>query len=185
MSNRLENNKVAARYAKALFESTLQSNELETVAKALESAKQVFLQLPNLISYLENPGVTQLEKQELLALQFSATNTNPWVYRMLNLLIENNRISAFPQLVTFYSDFINQQSNTAQAEVVTAVELEEELNNRIRQAIEIAFGFSRVELLSRVDPGLLGGVIVKIQDKVIDGSYLSRLEALGKQFSQA
>jgi len=74
--------------------------------------------------------------------------------------------------------------NAAQAEVVSAIELEEELRNRIRKTLETTFGFSRVDIQNRVDPGLLGGVIIKLQDQVIDGSYIGRLEEMRKQFSK-
>lgn len=183
MSKRLENNKVAARYAKALFESTLESGEVKQVADDLSSVNSLMAQVPTLISFLENPGVSQVEKLQLLDQQI-AKSVSPWVSRLLKLLVENNRIAIFPQLVTQFNEIINQRENTAQAEVVSAIELEEELRNRIRKTLESTFGFSRVDLENRVDPGLLGGVIIKLQDQVIDGSYVGRLEELRKQISK-
>lgn len=183
MSNRLENNKVASRYAKALFESTLESGEASQVSADLVSVNTLMAQVPALVSFLENPGVSQEEKLQLLDQQI-AQSVSPWVSRLLKLLVENNRIAIFPQLVTQFNDCINQRENTTQAEVVSAVELEEELRSRIRKTLESTFGFSRVDVENRVDPGLLGGVIIKIQDQVIDGSYVGRLEELRKQISK-
>ncbi len=183
MSNRLENNKVASRYAKALFESTVESGETNQVASDLNAVSSLFEQVPLLLSFLENPGVSQNEKLQLVQQQIGQS-ASPWLNRLLKLLVENNRAAILPQLAAQFVTLINQHENTAQAEVVSATELEEELRSRIRKTLEETFGFSRVDLQNRVDPGLLGGVIVKIQDQVIDGSYVGRLEELRKQISK-
>lgn len=183
MSKRLENNKVASRYAKALFESTIESGESNQVATDLAAVGHLFEQVPMLLSFLENPGVSQAEKLQLAQGQIGQS-VGPWVNRLLKLLIENNRAAILPQLSEQFVKLINQRENTAQAEVVSATELEEELRSRIRKTLEETFGFSRVDLQNRVDPGLLGGVIVKIQDQIIDGSYVGRLEELRKQINK-
>jgi F-type H+-transporting ATPase subunit delta len=183
MSIRLENNKVAARYAKALFESTASGGDLEKVHQDLLSISTLLAEVPQLNTFLENPGVPQADKQAFIDQQFSK-HVTPWVHRLLKLLVENNRSAVFPQLVTRFGEYRNQQENSASAEVISAVELEEELRTRIRKTLESSLGFTRVDLQNRVDPGLLGGVIIKIQDKVIDGSYVGRLEELRKQVSK-
>lgn len=183
MSDRLENNKVASRYAKALFESTLDSGETEKVAKDLALVNDVMTSTPALDRFLKNPAVSMEEKQQFLDQQFSK-NVGAWVLRLLKLLIENKRVAIFEQLVEQFNALVLQSENAAHAEVITATELEEELRNRIRKTLETTFGFSRVDLQNRVDPGLLGGVIIKLQDRVIDGSYVGRLEEMRKQFSK-
>ena len=183
MSNRLENNKVAARYARALFDSTVQAGEVDKVAHDLAQVNQLMAEAPALLNFLENPAISLEEKQGFLDQQFSG-NVGPWVLRLMKLLVENKRAVVFPQLVEQFNALMLQRENAASAEVVTAIELEDELRNRIRKTLETTFGFSRVDLQNRVDPGLLGGAIIKIQDRVIDGSYIGRLEEMRKQFSK-
>jgi len=183
MSDRLGNSKVASRYAKALFEGTLSAGQTNAVLRDLSEVNTVFNTVPVLVGFLENPGVPLAEKMTLMDQQF-AKSVNPWVARLLKLLVENNRIAIFPHLVQQFEALINKQENTTQAEVVSAIELEDELRTRIRKTLESTFGFNRVDIQNRVDPGLLGGVIVKIQDRVIDGSYVGRLEELRKQISK-
>lgn len=184
MSNRLENNKVAARYAKALFESVVATGEVDAVAKDLDNVNQVIQALPQLASYMANPGIPQHEKQQLVDEHFSKS-INPWVNRILKLLVENNRFVAFPQLVQWFTEYLNKRENIGRAEVVTAVELEAELKKRIQKTLESTLGFSRVEIQNRVEPGILGGVIIKVQDQVIDGSYVGRLEEMRRQLVKA
>lgn len=182
MSSRLENNQVAARYAKALFESVSETKELKSVFADLQIVRQLFEQLPELMRFFENPGVPFQEKDQLLQSQFQK-QVNTWVYRMLILLLENKRMVIFPQLVEQFISLHNQQENTVSAEVITAVELDEPLKKKMTTKLEKVLGFRTITLQNRVDPGLLGGVVVKIQDQIIDGSYIGRLEALRKQIA--
>jgi F-type H+-transporting ATPase subunit delta len=184
MSSRLENNKVAARYAKALFESVVESGDLEAVSKDLEAVNEIIQQLPSLLSFMENPGVPEADKLQLIEKQF-AQSVNPWVSRTLKLLVENGRFGVFPQLMQWFTEYLHQRENTTRAEVVTAVELEAELKKRIQKTLESTLGFNRVEIQNKVDPGILGGVIIKVQDRVIDGSYVGRLEEMRKQLVKA
>lgn len=183
MSNRLENNKVAARYAKALFESTEASGEVDKVSNDLAAVNAVFQSVASLETFLENPAISSDEKQQFLDQQFGKA-VGPWVLRLLKLLVENQRIVIFSQLVEQFNAYVLQRDNAAQAEVISAIELEEELRTRIRKTLESTFGYSRVDLQNRVDPGLLGGVVIKLNDQVIDGSYIGRLEEMRKQFSK-
>lgn len=183
MSSRLENNKVAARYAKALFDSVIESGDVESVSKDLEAVDQLIQQLPKLLSFMENPGIPLADKLQLIEKQF--TTVNPWVSRTLKLLVENGRFSVFPQLMQWFTEYLHQRENITRAEVVTAVELEAELKKRIQKTLESTLGFNRVELQNRVEPGILGGVIIKVQDRVIDGSYVGRLEEMRKQLVKA
>ena len=180
MSDRLENNKVAARYARALFDSTVDSGELQAVTSDLQAIDASLNQVPGFYRYMENPGVPQADKAKLVEEQLGK-GANPWVRRLLGLLVENGRMAVFPQLTTQFIELKNRHENTMHAEVVTAVELEEELRERIRRSLESSLGYSRVEIQNKVDPGILGGVIIKVQDKIFDGSYVGRLEDLRKQ----
>lgn len=184
MSARLENNKIAARYARALFDSVIESGDVDAVARDLEAVDQLTQQLPTLFSFMENPGVPMADKLQLIEEQFSGS-VNPWVSRTLKLLVENGRFGAFPQLVQWFNEYLHQHENITRAEVVTAVELEAELKKRIQKTLESTLGFNRVEIQNRVDPGILGGVIIKVQDRVIDGSYVGRLEEMRKQLVKA
>lgn len=182
MANRLENSKVASRYARALFDSTVASGDVTQVADSLKSLSETLAQVPEFTTFIENPVIPVAEKIRFTEQQLSAS-LNPWIARLLSLLLENNRMLVLPQVVEHFSELLRQRENVAQAEILTAGELELELRSRIQKALEASFGFARVELQHRVDPGLLGGVVVKIQDRVIDGSYRGRLDDLRKQIT--
>lgn len=180
MAKRLDNSKVASRYAKALFDSTSDSGDVEKVAADLKALQDLLSQVPEFTKFIENPSIAVVDKVQFADQQFGAS-INLWVLRLIKILMENHRMAIFPQVVEHFSHLLNQRDNVTQAEIVTAVELEAELCKRLQKTLESTFHFSRVDIQNRVEPGLLGGIIVKIQDKVIDGSYIGRLEALRKQ----
>lgn len=185
-SDRLGNGKVASRYAKALFETVLalSPNELNQVAENLKSLADTLAQVPAFYDFLENPGVPAAEKTAFVEERL-ASGAHARVAVLLRLLQENDRLSLLPFVAERFAVCVDEHENVAQAEVVTAAELDNDVQNRMRHTLESLFGFSRVELQHRVDPGLLGGAIIKIQDRVIDGSYVGRLEDLKKQLVKA
>lgn len=180
MASRLEDNKVAARYARALFEAASESGKLDEVVSDLNAVQQLFNELPALTQFLENPAIPALDKIDFAKTQI-IPKVNSWVGNLLGLMIENKRISAFPALIDQLTDLIHKRDNVAKAEAITAAELDNQQLDKLRQALETKFGFSKVLLSNRVEPSILGGVIVKLQDQVIDGSFSGRLENLRKQ----
>lgn len=180
MSSRLTDNKVAARYARALFEAASESGKLDEVVTDLNAVQALFQELPALSSFLENPAIPGHEKIDFAKTQL-IPKVNPWVGNLLGLMIENKRITAFPALIDQLADLINKRDNIAKAEAITAAELDSSQLDKLRQALESRYGFSKVLLSNRVEPSILGGVIVKLQDQVIDGSFSGRLESLRKQ----
>lgn len=179
-SSRLEQNKVASRYARALFDSLSGTGDLEQVRQELQLVVETLAQVPGFYDFMDNPSIGLTDKLELTEAQLVG-DVNPWLGRLIRLMVENGRLTVLPQLLEHLEALIHQQQNTTQAEIVTAVELEPALQERLQKTLEQVLGFNQVHLQNRVDPGILGGAIIKIQDRVIDGSYVGRLEELRKQ----
>lgn len=180
MASRLEESKIAARYAKALFDGALETKVLDKVYKDLCALRDLFHAVPGITGFLTNPAIPQTERTSFIQEQFEK-KVQPLVYNLIKLMEENDRITALPSTIDRFEEILNERNRVATAEVVTAVELSEKLESKLCKTLESMFGLSEVNLHKRVDPGILGGAIVKIQDKVIDGSYVGKLEALRKQ----
>ena len=180
--SKLEENKVAARYAKALFEGASEVGVVEVVERELIHLDETFQKVPALLTFLDNPAIPIQERMAFAQAQI-ASGVNPWVGNLVKIMVENHRIMAFSRLVNHFCLLINKRDNVTSAEVVTAVELDGKMADKLRKQLEGMFGYSKVNLETRVDPGILGGAIVKIHDRVIDGSYIGRLEQLRKQIT--
>lgn len=183
MAEKMEDNKIALRYARALFETAVEKDDVDAVRDSLNEVGDVYQSVPDMTRFLQNPGIPVEDKQSFLQKQFGGKKTQPLVGTLLNLLLENGRVSVLPYLVRQYNDLADTHENVAKAEVVTAAPLDAKLEKKLQKALETNYGYSRVELETNVDPKLLGGVIVRLKDQVLDGSFIGRLEALRKQVS--
>lgn len=177
---KLKDKKVSARYAKALFDGALEANQLDEVKADLSTLVQVTKDLPSLRGFFANPAIPQSEKEAFVKEQL-ASKVNKLTGNLLTIMVENSRMAILAQLTAQYTTLVNQHQHIALAEVITAVEMDGALLENLQRTLESRFGFSRVELQNRVEPGILGGAIVKIQDQIIDGSFSGRLETLKKQ----
>jgi F-type H+-transporting ATPase subunit delta len=184
MAERKANSKVAGRYARVAFESALEQNALEAVRSDLLMLLDALGQVPDFMVFLDNPAVSLANKMALIQ-DLLASQVHPIAAKLLSLLVENSRMASFNLLVQFFETACNQHDNTATAQLITASPLPEESLERVRQALAAQFGFHRVILTPTVDPRLLGGAIVRLEDRVIDGSYNGRLGELRKQLTRA
>lgn len=177
---RLEDNKIAARYAKALNEGAVEAGVEDKVLTDLRSVEAVFSSLPDLMSFFTTPGIPAAEKRQFISGQFEG-KVHSLVFNLIQLMFENDRMSALPGVAEKYEQLANERAHISTAELVTSVEISDKLEKKIQKALETMYGLNQVVIQRRVDPGILGGAIIKIQDKVIDGSFVGKLETLRKQ----
>jgi F-type H+-transporting ATPase subunit delta len=182
MAGRLEEGKIAAQYARALFESAVEAGDaaVRDVSKSLAELGQLLHDVPEFLDFFANPALPATEKHEILKKQFQG-KVPALVFNLLLVMQDNDRLSALPDLITRYEALQQERNHSAVAEVVTAVELSSALEKKMTTVLKKAYGLNEVIIQNRVDPGILGGAIIKIHDKVIDGSFVGKLEALRKQ----
>ncbi|MGE0201039.1 MAG: ATP synthase F1 subunit delta [Candidatus Melainabacteria bacterium] len=180
----LADNKVTARYAKAIFDLALENNALDAVHEELGAVSQLFEKSPALTQFLENPAIPVQDKLALVNTQV-ADKLKTGVANLIRIMTENNRLLAFPALAAQFEALLKQHRQVAVADVLTAVPLDQGLSQQLQQALKKRYGYTDVEIANRVDPGILGGVVIRMNDTVIDGSYIGKLESLRKELSHA
>lgn len=183
MSSPVDDQKIAAHYAKALLENLQQPDSkvsIETVRAEFETVNTLIETDPLLMDYLANPGVASEDKKELLKSLFHKKVSAP-VYSLLLLLIDNERIAVLRHFYSRFKALLDALNNTVTAEVITASTITATLEKKIQKSLQSTFGFKDVVIEHKVDPGILGGVLIKFQDKVIDGTFVGKLEAMRKQ----
>jgi F-type H+-transporting ATPase subunit delta len=182
MTTQLEDHQIAHRYAKALFEEACTAAENGT--EALELVRNDLCEFENLLNKLSelselflNPGVPRQEKQQWLHTQLGSV-MHPLVLSLLDLMLQNHRMTAFSALVVEFQRLYDEREQILHADVITAVEMDATLEERLHLVLKEQFGSRQVILHKQVDPAILGGVILKVQDYILDGSYAGKLEAL-------
>ncbi len=182
MTAKVEDNQIAARYAKALFDLAEEQGALDSALSDMLALKKILKSIPDLEIFIVNPGIPQAEKLNFVKEQFES-KVSPMIGNLLKLMVENDRFPLITLVSNKYEEMVNKHQNIGSAEIITATTLEAKLESKLEQTLKSLYGFSKVNLTQKVDPAILGGAIIKVQDKVIDGSFAGKLNELKKQVS--
>ncbi|MDR6225515.1 F0F1 ATP synthase subunit delta [Desmospora profundinema] len=168
---------VANRYAKALFEAASENGELETVEREVTAVADVFQGNADLLKWLEHPKVTVEEKKNLFDKLFP--DVSAFTRNLLHLLVDRGRELEVTGIATAYKHLAMAERGVVEAEVVSAAPLTEADQKALVSAFEKRIG-KTIHIQNNVDSDILGGVIVKIGDRLYDGSLKTKLERFRK-----
>ena len=167
---------VARRYAKGLFDVACEMNIVDEVANELDQVADLCRQEPGLKEVMEFRRVPTHVKKEIIT-SIMDGRISQVVIGFLEILIDKHRERSFEDIRKSYHDFYRQHMNIVVAEVRTAFPLASEYATRLQDVLQKATG-KRIELEIRVQPELIGGLVVKIGDRVYDGSMTKHLEMM-------
>lgn len=150
----------------------------ETLFNELKEINQIFNQEKDGKKIFENPVISKEEKKSLVKKLFSG-KANGKIVNFLYLLVDNQRFDILPQIQDQFLSLLNKSKGIVIAEVSSAVELDGEMVEKLKKKLESQFG--KVLMESKIEPSLIGGIKVKVNDVVFDGSIKSKLEGLKRR----
>ncbi len=165
------------RYARALFELAVERNTIDQWASDLSQMAQV-MQDEEFSLFLKHAQVPL--EQKISALATVLPDVDPLVRNLGSLLITRGSVDSVGDVSEGYNRLVDEQLGRQRIEVTTAVELDAAEAERIQQFV-VNLIRREVVMSSRVDESILGGMIIQIGDRLLDGSARSRLEELRKQ----
>lgn len=163
-------------YAQALFELALESGATEEFSSALDTVLTVMNENPEYLDFLSSPNIPKSERTAAIEQAFSE-NTPEYVVSFLLLLCERGRIRNLEECISEYKRLCDVAGKISVAEVKSAIELTEAQKDALKAKLEKLCG-NGVVLSCHIDESLLGGVVVEIDGKVIDGSIKHKLHEL-------
>lgn len=168
----------AKRYAQAAFDIAKQQNQLDRWEHDLGQLSEVMT--GDLVAeFFENPVVPVAAKQEAIEKALPAPEQR-YVRNLALLLLERDRLSQLPDVVSVFHELVLQERGIAIAGVTTAVPLSKGEQSELQARLSKMIG-KTIELRPSVDPDIIGGLIVRIGDNLIDGSIRSQLSQLRNQ----
>ncbi len=174
---------VARRYARALLDvATTKGTDPAVVKRDLDLAVALLETHADLRSVLEHPAIPVEKKKSIVAAVWAAEPPVELVRRLVDLLLERQRAPLLRRVALAYSRAWNTQRGVLEAEATSATTLEPESVRALGAAVEKATG-RKVELRTGVDPRLLGGVLLRMDGRVYDGSVRARLSALRERLA--
>lgn len=171
----------ARRYAQAVFELALEKGELE---RWLDDLTLLSDSLSNqeFIEFLSQPRIAVDDKIRVVR-ETLADSVGPLAVNLMCLLATRNLAAALPGITDHYQELLDDQRGIERAEVVSALRLNDDEQRRVTEMLAGMTG-SEVRLTTRVDPGIVGGMVIKIGDRVMDASTGSKLESMKRTLAQ-
>ena len=170
----------ARRYAEAAFQIAERDDSMETWMAALMTAREK-LAHEDAVRFLSNPAVAADSRLIVLDRILGDGVTGP-PRNLLALLLRRGRFDQLPTVVREFERMLDLRDGTVNATVTSAVELDGASREALQERL-VAMTGSRVEMSTLVDPALLGGIQVRVGDRLIDGSVRGRLERLRATFT--
>jgi F-type H+-transporting ATPase subunit delta len=172
---------IGRRYAKALMAVTAARGERpDDLLAELEGIADALAAEPRFGELMANPKLLVSERLAALERFFDAVSARPLARHFLGMLLEKGRLAALPEIVDEFRTLADDQSGVLRAAVTSATPLPPDETERLRAILGARFGKS-VVLTSAVDPGLIGGLLVRIGSLSFDGSIRSQLAAIHRQ----
>jgi F-type H+-transporting ATPase subunit delta len=174
---------IARRYTQALFQSARKSGTIERVETDLETVDALLRTQPNLLRILRAPTIGRAQKKDLVRRLFEHS-VSSLTLRFLNLLIDKRRESLLPEVNRAFRALSYAARNILPVTATVATHLTPEERTRLAETLSQRTG-KTVELSEELDPSLMGGVIVRLGDSIIDGSVAGQLRRLRQQLAGA
>jgi ATP synthase F1 delta subunit len=173
---------VARVYADALFEVGKEKGKLDAMREQLGQFSDAVRGNRDLQVFLFSPYFSSAEKQE--GLRRAVEGAEPELRNFLELLIEKQRMTELFRIRGVFEELWKEENRELEVTVTSAVELEPVVVDRIGEEIQRQTG-RRIDLASRVDSDILGGIVLQVGNMVLDASIRNRLEKLRKSVARA
>jgi F-type H+-transporting ATPase subunit delta len=173
---------VARVYAEALFDSAKEGQKLEIVQEQIGQFTDALDENRDMQVFFFSPYFSTSEKQA--ALESAVTGAEPAVTNFLELLLEKHRMPVMFRIRKQFDHLVSEENKELEVTVTSAIPLDEGIADKIGAEIEKQTGRT-VELSSDVDEDILGGLVVRVGNMVLDASVRNQLEKLRKNVASA
>ena len=160
---------IAKRYAKALFNLAQDDGKVQQYGEELDGFVRLSGELPDLANAIENPLYTEAARKSVFHSVAGKIGLSPILKSFISLLIEKKRVQNTAEIADYYHKLIDEHANIARAQITAAVQLDENVIQEIAKTLETMTG-KHIVVEFQQDANLIGGIVAKIGDVVLDGS---------------
>jgi F-type H+-transporting ATPase subunit delta len=177
----MKGNKIAVRYAKALLDIAQEQNKIDEVAADMTYLRKVNTENIDFQNLLKSPVVNSQKKIEIFNLLFGSFHSISVLF--IELITKNRREGLLAEIATAFEDQLNELRGIIPVKIISAAKLDENLRKEIVKKIEANVkGTPKIE--EEVNPEIIGGFIIKIDDKQFDASILRQLNNLKQRLTK-
>jgi F-type H+-transporting ATPase subunit delta len=173
---------IAAVYARSLFEVANEHDKLDVVRDQLGAFSDALSETRDLQVFFFSPYFSTAEKEE--GLDRVVSDADPVVLNFLKLLIEKHRMPVVFRIRATYDALWEDENKLLPVQITSAVELDQQIVSQLGDRIAEQTD-RKVDISANVDPDILGGIVVRVGNSVLDASVRNRLEQLRRQVARA
>lgn len=184
MKSSIASTTIAEPYAQALMALAQSQNLTEPFGHECRTLTSLLEQSPDLQGLINSPVIKDTEKKAIFK-QMMERTANPYFLNFVMLLIDKRRIMFLAPICQQYLTLLRKFTNTVLAEVTSAQELSDRQCRDVSDKIKELTGAQGVEIQTKIDPELIGGVTIKVGSQVFDASLRGQLRRIGFSLSSA
>jgi F-type H+-transporting ATPase subunit delta len=183
MTAQKHNSATAVTYARSLLELAQERGTAESIGQDLSGIAEVLKTNPTFDAFLRDPGISHAERTRVID-SVLKPSIDPLLANFLGVLNNRNRLGILEQIASAYDDLLDEAMGKIEVDVTTAQRLSAEELEEVRQKISSALKKDAV-IHQYVDESIIGGLVLRVEDKLIDASVRSQLETMKRQLLAA
>ncbi len=167
-------------YGDALYELAIEENRVDALLDEVTALKQILTENQDLLKLMNHPKIVKEEKEKIIEETFKGRASDE-VTGLLKLLVEKDHSQEILKVLQYFIDAVKEYKHIGTAYVQTAVELTEAQKASVKQRLLDTTDYVDFEMDYKVDTSLIGGMVIRIGDRVVDSSIKTKLYDLSKQ----
>ena len=174
---------VSKTYGEALFTIAMEEDKTTLFLEEVEGICKILKENPDFDSLMQHPGIPKQEKLAMIEQAFAGRASDE-ITGFLKIVVSKERYGELWEIFRYFIDKVKEAQRIGIAHVTTAVELSEDQKAQVQARLIETTDFRTMEMHYQVDPQIIGGMIIRIGDRVVDSSIRSKLNDLTRQLLQ-
>ncbi|MCR5847420.1 MAG: ATP synthase F1 subunit delta [Lachnospiraceae bacterium] len=162
-------------YGEALFQTALESSSCFQMLDEVKLLKRILAENGELKSIMLNPRFSKEEHLSIIENVFKG-RIDERLYAFLELLVQKGRYNYLDEILDYFIVLVKDHLQIGQATVTSATEIDEDIRKSIKDKLLATTGYKGIEVVYEVDPSLIGGMVIRIKDRIVDNSVKTKLE---------
>ena len=158
-------------YGEALFQIAVESSSCLPMLEEVTELKKILSDNPELGSVMLNPRFSKEEHSEIISNVFKG-RIDDKLFSFLELLVSKGRYNYLEEILEYFVSRVKEHLHIGQASVTSAIEIDEEMKKRIKEKL--------LEIEYITDPSLIGGMVIRIKDRIVDNSVRTKIENISR-----
>lgn len=168
---------VSGTYGEALFELASEKKTVSAMLEEVSGLQMVLKENKELSVLMNNPKVSKDEREGIIKEVFGGRLSDDLLYFLI-LLVQKGRYAHVEEILAYFTDRVKEAEGIGTAYITTAVELAPAKKDEIHRKLLATTSYREIEVIYQVDPAIIGGMTVRINDRVVDSSIKTKLDKM-------